>query len=185
MPQIAGKAAPCPCDRPPSPFFCDARISRRLIANPVMDSDSVRPPIQALGSFENFQGFEMSRSKVALATTVLKCVTRNSASSIALPSQKNPVLLWKNSVAFSDSANSCLRTFASGAAQARASESEVIADAQPKRPPRAARPRKAVMEVTEAAAQRIKELMEQKDPKPHGIRLGVRTRGYVPLMFRM
>ncbi len=55
-------------------------------------------------------------------------------------------------------------------------------DVQPKRLPRAARPRKAVMEVTEAAAQRIKELMEQKDPKPHGIRLGVRTRGYVPVL---
>mmetsp|Transcript_45673 Transcript_45673/g.71563 ORF Transcript_45673/g.71563 Transcript_45673/m.71563 type:complete len:129 (-) Transcript_45673:1176-1562(-) len=43
---------------------------------------------------------------------------------------------------------------------------------------RKTRVRKAVMTVSERAAERVRELMQGKDPAPAGIRLGVRTRGY-------
>ena len=39
------------------------------------------------------------------------------------------------------------------------------------------RQRKAVITVSERAAARVAELMQKKDPKPLGLRLGVRTRG--------
>ena len=43
--------------------------------------------------------------------------------------------------------------------------------------PRPKRARKAVMEVTDRAKQRLAEIIAGKDPAPAGIRLGVRTRG--------
>jgi hypothetical protein len=43
--------------------------------------------------------------------------------------------------------------------------------------PRTKRARKAVMEVTDRAKQRLAEIIAGKDPAPAGIRLGVRTRG--------
>lgn len=53
-------------------------------------------------------------------------------------------------------------------------EEKKAAAAPKKRAPRA---RKAVLEVSDRAAERVAELMAQKDPPPVGIRLGVRTRG--------
>jgi hypothetical protein len=49
--------------------------------------------------------------------------------------------------------------------------------AEPEKKPRAKRARKAVMEVTDRAKQRLAEIIAGKDPAPVGIRLGVRTRG--------
>jgi hypothetical protein len=46
--------------------------------------------------------------------------------------------------------------------------------------PKARRPRKAIMTVAENAVLRLKDLFSEKEPRPAGIRLGVRTRGYDP-----
>ena len=46
------------------------------------------------------------------------------------------------------------------------------------KPARAPRQRKAVMSISERAAERVKELMAKKEPPPAGLRIGVRTRGY-------
>mmetsp|Transcript_80242 Transcript_80242/g.215022 ORF Transcript_80242/g.215022 Transcript_80242/m.215022 type:complete len:155 (+) Transcript_80242:46-510(+) len=53
------------------------------------------------------------------------------------------------------------------------------------RAPRAPRPRKAVLTVSERAAARVAELIAKKDPKPLGLRLGVRTRGCNGLSYTM
>jgi hypothetical protein len=112
-----------------------------------------------------------------LSSSFVTCVSRKRVSSMAVPFQRNLALLWTTKGGIANLESTCFRQLATGAAQSRTSESDASGDIQSKRSSRPARPRKAVMEVTEAAAQRIKELMQQKDPKPHGIRLGVRTRG--------
>lgn len=62
-------------------------------------------------------------------------------------------------------------------AQEASPAAEMSVDARSKRATRVPRKKRDVMTVSEAAAKRIKELVEEKDPQPHGIRLGVRTRG--------
>ena len=61
-------------------------------------------------------------------------------------------------------------------------DADAAADDGTAKKPRARRPKKALMTVSENAVQRLKELFSQKNAPPAGIRLGVRTRGCCPLL---
>jgi len=57
--------------------------------------------------------------------------------------------------------------------------------AAPARPARAARPRPQIMAITEAAAERVRELMAKRDKPALGIRIGVRTKGCSGLSYTL
>ncbi len=55
----------------------------------------------------------------------------------------------------------------------------------PARPARVARPRPQIMTVTEAAAERVRELVAKREKPPLGIRIGVRTKGCSGLSYTL
>ncbi|MEO8559556.1 MAG: iron-sulfur cluster assembly accessory protein [Rhodospirillales bacterium] len=55
----------------------------------------------------------------------------------------------------------------------------------PARPARLARPRPQIMTVTEAAAERVRELVAKREKPPLGIRIGVRTKGCSGLSYTL
>ncbi|KAI0566921.1 iron-sulfur cluster assembly accessory protein [Gracilaria domingensis] len=72
---------------------------------------------------------------------------------------------------------SASRQFAAGVlrrSRTCSTATEAVSESPARRPRRRA---PAALEVTEAAAERIRFLLSQKTPKPTGVRIGLRTRG--------
>jgi iron-sulfur cluster assembly protein len=65
------------------------------------------------------------------------------------------------------------------------SAAPATASATPTRPARVARPRPQIMSVTEAAADRVRELMAKREKPAMGIRIGVRTKGCSGLSYTL
>jgi iron-sulfur cluster assembly protein len=55
----------------------------------------------------------------------------------------------------------------------------------PTKPARVARPRPQIMSITEAAAERVRELIAKREKPPLGIRIGVRTKGCSGLSYTL
>ena len=70
-----------------------------------------------------------------------------------------------------------MRLQSTAAAQASESAPADGGEQPKKKPARAPRKKRDVLSMTEGAIERVKELLKGKEPAPHGIRLGVRTRG--------
>jgi len=87
------------------------------------------------------------------------------------PAARFPVLQAWRALSSSPSALSAPAAFVERSPAAAERPSEAAKKPRPKRA------RKAVMEVTDRAKQRLAEIIAGKDPAPAGIRLGVRTRG--------
>ncbi|EKX37763.1 hypothetical protein GUITHDRAFT_154876 [Guillardia theta CCMP2712] len=159
---------------------CSASSLTSIPSIPLFSSTSSTPCLSSLqASFSSASSTSTALPPRSVAPSGMKIAAATSRWGSELSRSVNAINFFQPSIGMS----MCKFLSVSASAAAENSMEGTSADEKPK--PRARRPRKAVLTLTERAKERLAELMASKSPSPAGVRLGVRTRGCNGLSYTM